>query len=157
MIASSGLASVAGSVLAAPSGAQLPPTTAQSETLTLQLWLRRAEQGAADAQYTVGHMYATGAGAPQDYIEASKWFRLAAAQGHATALWAVGLIYDNGWGVPEDQAEALRWYLLAAEKGEAQAQTNLGYFYAEGLVVEKTSKTPSSGIASPHVRGCPSR
>jgi len=122
--------------VAAPSIEQ-PPTIAQSDALTLQLWLRRAEQGAADAQYTVGYMYATGKGAPQDYIEASKWFRLAAAQGHATALWAVGLAHDNGWGVPVDQAEALRWYRLAAEKGEAQAQTNVGYFYSEGLVVEQ--------------------
>jgi TPR repeat protein len=118
-------------------GAAAPSSGARPDTQTLQLWLHRAEQGGADAQYALGYMYATGKGAPQDYIEAGRWLRLAAARGHAKALWAVGLLHDNGWGVPVDHAEGLRWYRLAAEKGEPQAQTNVGYFYAEGLVVEQ--------------------
>ena len=31
-------------------------------------------------------MYVRGEGAPQDYIEAHKWFNLAAEQGHARAV-----------------------------------------------------------------------
>lgn len=128
---------IAQRAIGAPSSGRPPAGISQNDAATLQLWLPRAERGVAEAQYTVGYMYATGKGAPQDYIEAGKWLRLAAAQGHAKALWGVGLLYDNGWGVPVNQPEALRWYRLAAEKGEPQAQTNVGYFYAEGLVVEQ--------------------
>ncbi len=41
--------------------------------------------GNADAQTALGTMYAQGQGAPQNYTEAAKWFRLAADQKEATA------------------------------------------------------------------------
>ena len=43
-------------------------------------WLHQAgaEQGDADAQTKVGVMYHEGWGAPQDYAEAVKWYRMAA-------------------------------------------------------------------------------
>ncbi len=40
-----------------------------------------AEQGDADAQYTLGLMYELGQGVQQDYVQAYLWFNLAAAQG----------------------------------------------------------------------------
>ena len=42
-----------------------------------------ATQGNAGAQYNIGFMYASGQGVTQDYKEAVKWYRLAAAQGDA--------------------------------------------------------------------------
>lgn len=125
-----------GAFAAAPAVGEPPAAVSQDDALTLSLWLRRAEQGGAEAQFTVGTMYATGKGVPLDYVEAEKWFRRAAAQDHPRALWAMGSLYDNGWGVARDRVEAFRWYRLAAEKGEPQAQTNLGAFYIEGVVVE---------------------
>jgi hypothetical protein len=119
----------------APAPGEAPHVITENDALTFSLWLRRAEQGGADAQFTVGYMYATGRGAQLDYAEAQKWFRLAAAQDHPRALWALGLLFDNGWGVDRDQVEAFRWYRQAAEKGEPLAQTNVGAFYIEGLVV----------------------
>jgi TPR repeat protein len=116
-----------------------PPAVAPNDALTLGLWLRRAEQGGADAQFTVGYMYATGKGAVLDYVEAQKWFRLAAAQDHPRALWAMGMLYDNGWGVERNRVEAFGWYRQAAEKGEPLAQTQVGAFYIEGLVIEQNS------------------
>jgi TPR repeat protein len=45
-------------------------------------WYRKAaEQGAADAQYTLGGMYEWGDGVPKDDVIAYMWFNLAAAQG----------------------------------------------------------------------------
>ena len=111
------LAAGLGAAGAAPAISEPPAAVSQNEALTLSLWLRRAEQGGAEAQYTVGYMYATGKGAQLDYIEAGKWFRLAAAQDHPRAQWAIGLLYDNGWGVTKDKVEAFRWFRLAAEKG----------------------------------------
>ena len=38
-------------------------------------------QGNADAQFSLGVLYAEGRGVPQDYVEAARWFRRAAEQG----------------------------------------------------------------------------
>jgi TPR repeat protein len=43
-------------------------------------WYRRsANQGDTKAQQDLGHMYLKGQGVPRDYVEAYKWFALAAA------------------------------------------------------------------------------
>ena len=47
---------------------------------TLENLLARADAGDAEAQSTLGRMYADGDGAPQDYTEAVTWLRRAAAQ-----------------------------------------------------------------------------
>src|SRR5262245_44303695 len=47
----------------------------------MKLFRRLAENGHQWAQRRVGSMYAEGQGVPQDYQEAVKWYRLAAAQG----------------------------------------------------------------------------
>ncbi len=44
----------------------------------LRLWRPLAEQGHADAQYSLGVMYSQGRGVPQDYVQAHMWFNLAA-------------------------------------------------------------------------------
>ena len=46
---------------------------------------RQAEQGDAEAQYSLGYRYATGIGVPQDHAEAARWLRLAADEGHIQA------------------------------------------------------------------------
>ncbi|MCK5575649.1 MAG: sel1 repeat family protein [Sphingomonadales bacterium] len=40
-----------------------------------------AEKGQADALYDLGLLYATGHGVDRDYVEAHKWFNLAAMKG----------------------------------------------------------------------------
>jgi len=52
----------------------------------VKLYRKAAEQGNAYAQYNLGFMYGNGEGVPQDYVEAHKWFNLAAAQGLQTAI-----------------------------------------------------------------------
>ena len=93
---------------------------------------RRAEQGNAKAQFTLGEMYETGDGVLQDGGAAAKWYRLAAAQGNVRAQTALGYLYSVGLGVPQDSAEAVKWYRLAADRGNATAQYNLGLKYAAG-------------------------
>jgi peptidoglycan hydrolase-like protein with peptidoglycan-binding domain len=44
-----------------------------------------ADQGDADAQFFLGHMYASGKGVLQDYIKAHVWFNISAAQGNENA------------------------------------------------------------------------
>ena len=48
-------------------------------------WYRKAaEQGDAEAQYSLGLMYAIGRGVPQDYKHAYMWFTLARYNGYDT-------------------------------------------------------------------------
>ena len=82
-------------------------------------WYRKAaDQGNADAQFSLGYMYDNGQGVPQDYAEAARWYRKAADQGDADAQFNLGYMYDKGQGVPQDYAEAARWYRKAADQGE---------------------------------------
>ena len=46
---------------------------------------RLAKQGDMMAQYTLAFMHETGRGAPQNDIEAEKWYRKASEQGHMGA------------------------------------------------------------------------
>jgi hypothetical protein len=69
-------------------------------------------------------MYDIGQGVPQDYKEASKWFRLAAEQGDADAQFNVGLVYAKGQGTPEDYVLAHMWFSLAGSQGVEDALHN---------------------------------
>lgn len=65
-----------------------------------------------------------------DYVEAAKWFRLAAEQGLAEAQHALGSFYEDGTGVEQDYTEAVKWYKKAAEQGYRSAKDalkRLGY------------------------------
>ncbi len=81
-----------------------------------------AEHGDAKAQTALGAMYATGKGVAQDYLEAVKWYRLAAVQGAATAQLLLGTMYQYGKGVAQDFVRAQMWYNIAAANGDANAK-----------------------------------
>jgi TPR repeat protein len=89
--------------------------------------------GSCFGQLVVGVCYYLGCGGvAQDYAEAVRLFRLAAAQGHADAQYSLGLMFDHGKGVAQDFAEAVRLYSLAAAQGDAHAQVNLGVLFCNG-------------------------
>ena len=69
-------------------------------------------------------MYLNGAGVPQDYVEAVRWYRLAAEQGLAGAQYNLGNLYRDGYGVLEDHVLAYMWSNLAAAQGNERAQDN---------------------------------
>ena len=76
-----------------------------------------AEQGAAWAQFSLGVMYNTGEGVPQDDVAAVRWFRFAAERGDARGLGNLGRMYHLGRGIPQDDVEAHVWYTVGAERG----------------------------------------
>ncbi|MAF67257.1 MAG: hypothetical protein CMJ84_16570 [Planctomycetes bacterium] len=82
---------------------------------------KRAARGDLEAQATLGSMYASGEGAPEDDEEAVRWFRMAADQGLARAQFHLACMYCGGTGVPKDGDEVRRWMRLAAEQGLAEA------------------------------------
>jgi TPR repeat protein len=75
----------------------------------------------ADAQFSLGWKYAHGDSVPQDYPEASKWYRKAAEQGHTDAQINLGFMYHRGLGVRQDLVEAYTWYTVAAAGGNTDA------------------------------------
>ena len=91
-----------------------------------------ANAGDAEAQLSLGVMYANEHVVPQDYAQAVAWYRKAAEQGHAAAQFNLGSAYDLGQGVPQDYAQAAVWFRKAAEQGLAATQFNLGNAYANG-------------------------
>jgi TPR repeat protein len=111
-----------------------PKTSEPAEEFAETYWeqLALAEEGDADAQLNLGLMHVNGQGAPIDYSEAVKWYRLAAEQGDADAQTNLGLMHANGQGVPIDYSEAVKCYRLAAEQGNATAQSNLALMYFDG-------------------------
>ena len=105
---------------------------AHAQTDDITALKKKAEQGNASSQISLGFRYLTGQGIPQDYKEAVKWYRKAAEQGDAAGQYGLGVLYDKGQGVPQDYKEAVKWYRKAAEQGNAVAQSNLGSMYGNG-------------------------
>ena len=83
---------------------------------------RCVEQGHAGAQSSLGLKYASGAGVPEDDVEAVRLYRLAAEQGHSGAQWLLGGMYGEGDGVPENDVLAYMWFSLSADQGNGSAQ-----------------------------------
>ena len=99
-----------------------------------------AERGDADAQFSLGFMYASGKGVQQDYQEAVKWYQKAAVQGLAEAQYNVALMYSKGKDVVRDYRKAFKWFRKAAEQGFAQAQLALGIMYDNGYGIPQDCK-----------------
>ncbi len=107
----------------------------------LDLWLKAAKQGDADAQVNLGICYALGHGVKQSHATAAEWWFKAAKQGHADAQFNLGVYYAHGRGVEQNDATAADWWLQAAKQGDADAQFNLGVYYAHGRGVEQNEAT----------------
>ena len=93
-----------------------------------------ADQGLAEAQYTIGDWYRwAGRGFTQDDKEAARWHHLSAEQGYLPAQRLLANDYFWGIGdVTQDYNEAAKWYFKAAEQGDSNAQSWLGTLYYRG-------------------------
>jgi hypothetical protein len=97
--------------------------------------LARAKAGDAEAQYEVGHIFASGdKGIEKDDAVAFFWFQKSAEQGNAKGENGVGASYEYGNGVAKNYTQALDWFRKAADQGNADAQHELGYMYENGGV-----------------------
>jgi TPR repeat protein len=90
-----------------------------------------------DAQNQLGLLYYDGRGVPQNFKQASVWFRKAAEQGHAGAQVNLGTLYFLGYGVSENNQEALFWFRKAAAQRDALAFAKLGRMYEQGREVPR--------------------
>ncbi len=104
-------------------------------------WYTLAEQGHAGAQHSLGTLYTSGRGVPQDDRQAAKWYRSAAKQGHAAAQFSLGNAYRSGSGVRRDDRLAAKWWMKAAQQDFVPAQYSLGTLYYSGNSSAQNKKT----------------
>ncbi|HOX23831.1 MAG TPA: tetratricopeptide repeat protein, partial [Elusimicrobiales bacterium] len=83
-------------------------------------------------QTTLGELYYSGNGVPQDYLKASELTKLPAETGVPDAQFNLGVMYERGYGLAQDLLQAAYWYGKAAGQGHAGAQNNLGDSYYRG-------------------------
>jgi TPR repeat protein len=117
--------------------AHTSPAFAQQESSLSDLH-RKAEQGDAEAQFTLGRYYEDRHRRPKSYTigpKAREWYQKAAEQGHAEAQYRVGK--DMLFDFFSDAPRAAEWYRKAAEQGHARAQLALGWMYKTGRGVPK--------------------
>ncbi len=103
------------------------------------IWEPLAEDGDARAQYALGVLYETKAGADEAVLEkAIHWYSRAAAQNHPDALTNLGGLYAQGLGVARDAKVAFSLWSRAANLGNALAAYNLGlaYYRGEGVLAD---------------------
>jgi len=85
-------------------------------------WYRKAAaQGLANAQDNLGVMYGKGRGVPQDYVQAHKWFNLAATKGDKNAAKNRDIVAKKM--TPTDVSKAQRlarqwWAAFKKRKGK---------------------------------------
>lgn len=135
----------------APSSLNNPHGEKTSFAESVEWFQEAAQQGHAEAQYTLAWMYAQGQGVPQNLTQAVRLFRQAALKGYAEAQYVLGSMYAKGQGIPQNLTQAARWYVKAAlqghtaarqaqihlylkvaEQGDVQAQYALWSMYAKG-------------------------
>lgn len=107
-------------LLTTPLMADESPTMPSAEALT-----KGAENGNAEAQFTLGNLYLNGEVVEQDNFEALRWFTLAAENDNANAQYNIAVMYLNGLGVVQDHAQAVQWFVRAAENGDTPSQYTL--------------------------------
>ena len=77
----------------------------------------KAANGDVSAMFYLGRTYEEVKGIPHDYVEAMKWYRLAAEKGSGPASWSIGRLFEMGKGVDTDLLEAQRCYRQALKLG----------------------------------------
>lgn len=89
-------------------------------------------EGNGEAMFYIGQMYEGSEGTTQNYSNAIRWYRRAAAQDHAEAHFRVAQMFENSIGVPRDFGAALDAYSAAAALGHTEAELKVAEFYARG-------------------------
>jgi TPR repeat protein len=103
--------------------------TAKDSRAAAELFQKAADAGNTEAMASLGLMYTTADGVPQNYDTALRLLKRAAEAGIARAQHTLGYLYQYGKGVPRDIATAARWFHAAGEQGYTASQTALAVMY----------------------------
>jgi hypothetical protein len=77
---------------------------------SVAVWMDKAKEGDAQAQYFVGSLYEKGMDQPPDYAAAADWYRKAAASGSIEAKLSLAALMEAGHGMSADPTAALNLY-----------------------------------------------
>lgn len=108
----------------------------------LSLCREAAEAGDPNAQADMGDHYRAGEVVSQDYLEARRWYRLAAAQGQRNAAFNLGVMDWNGLGGPVDIASAGQWM----EKAHAAGRRDAAAFAGQAALIRATPNAPAGPV-----------
>lgn len=97
----------------------------------------RAQKGDPQEQFILAGMFERGMGAPQNYSEAAKWYRLAAEQGHAPAQFFLAAMYGSSRGVEQNFDLAVAWFQKSADQGYKDAFYPMAFANENGIGTEK--------------------
>ena len=104
---------------------------------------KRANQGDAEAQFTLGLAYFQGVGVPKDNMKAAKWLNEAIIHGHNAAEFTLALLLTQV-NEEETKREAVKkerlFYEERADQGDPEAPFILGVAYIHGVGVPKNNK-----------------
>lgn len=92
----------------------------------LELEIRAARQGVAEAAWNVAISYERGKGTKRNPAEALRYYKRAVRLGDDESLYEVGRCYFYGIGVRQNRRTAERWYSRARRAGVEEATTALG-------------------------------
>lgn len=120
-----------------PAGAGIDAANRGDFAEAYRLLKPAADAGDADAQATLGSMYARAEGVKQSEHEAFRLYRLSASQGNVLGMNGLGMAYRDGMGVPVDVLRAVHWFCRAAAQGDSRALNRLGDIYDRGLGVSR--------------------
>ena len=89
----------------------------ENDETAVKWYTLAAEQGHADAQYSLGWMYDTGEGVPENGKRSMTWYTLAAEQGHVDAQFYLGAKYMSEDSIFKNYVRAYMWFNLNAYNG----------------------------------------
>jgi TPR repeat protein len=119
----------------------------------LNIYRSLAEQGNAEAQFSLGWMYKKGKGVIKSLEEAIKWYTKAAEQGYGIAQYNLGIYYIDGEGIPIDYKKALSWWRKSAKQGYPHSEYALGWLYENGYGVKQDTKKALSWYLKADAQG----
>ena len=93
-----------------------------AQNTDMKTLIQKANQGNAEAQFSLGYAYAGGDNVEQSDTQAVYWYKKSAEQGLAEAQNNLGSFYYLGKGVEQSITKAVYWYKKAAEKNFAKSQ-----------------------------------
>jgi TPR repeat protein len=99
----------------------------------ISIWQPLAEQGDADAQYTLAWMFESGKGVKADLDKAIYWYKKSSQQGNLAAQYVLATLYEKGAGVTQNSNEAFSYYMLAAKQGDPTSQYQIGYYFQHAI------------------------
>ena len=104
----------------------------QNHAKALELWIRAAKLGSADAYYNIGSAYRQGSEVEQDINKAVYYWELAAIEGSLFARYNLGVIE----GQAGNMDRALNHFMIAAGHGDTDCLESIKQRYLRGFATK---------------------